>query len=296
MQIDRTTKEFYNFLKTEKNCSPLTIDAYKRDMNLFIHFLELSSLPTAIEKITVSSLRKYISYLGDECKFKATTVNRKINSLRSYFKFLLSQEYLDKNPAAAVTAPKKPERIPIYLKENELKRLLEAPEKYSKCNSLRDKTILMTFIYTGIRRSELLALNWEDIDFGQRIIVVRKGKGNKQRIIPMQDELQEVLWNYLQSRLPLKDNCVFLSEENNRLSVTALQQMFVRYLKLSSLTDKGFTIHKLRHSFASLLIKKEVDLITIQELMGHSDLNSTKIYTHINTEHKRKQIDKLNIL
>lgn len=211
MNIENTTKEFYSFLKSEKNASLLTVDAYKRDMDLFIHFLMLDDTTVHVEKITVAIIRRYINYLGEEKKYKATTINRKINSLRSYFKFLLSQEYIDKNPAAAVTAPKKPDRIPIYLKEDELKRLINAPDLYSKNHKLRDKTILLMFIYTGLRRSELLSLNWENIDFGQRTITVVFGKGNKQRVIPMSDVLQEALWNYLQTRLPLNGKNASLS-------------------------------------------------------------------------------------
>jgi len=295
MDINKVTLEFYEYLISEKNCSPLTVDAYTRDMNLFTHALYLNNPNIDVENITTPMIRKYINFMKDTQNYKATTINRKINSLRSFFKFLISQGYIISNPAAPVTAPKKPERIPIYLKEDDLKKLIEAPEKYSKDHKVRDKLILETFIYTGIRRSELLHLNWIDVDFGLRVLSIKHGKGDKQRNIPLNDILQKDLWGYLQTRLPLKIQCLFISDEGNRLSTTALQQMFTRYIHLTGLSGKGYTIHKLRHSFATMLIKRNVNLIAIQELMGHTDINSTKIYTHIDMRDLRQQIDKIII-
>jgi site-specific recombinase XerD len=194
-----------------------------------------------------------------------------------------------------IHAPKAPDTVPVYLKPDEVKRLISLPEKYSRNNKLRDKCILETFVFTGIRRNELLSLDWDDIDFKSDTLKVRKGKGKKQRIIPITDPLSSDLWDYLQSRLPLKDRAMFTSFYGTRLTATPLSQTFRRYLKIAGLDQKGITLHKLRHTFATLLIQQGVDLMSIKELLGHEDLNSTKIYTHVDTSHLRKQVEKINL-
>jgi len=130
---------------------------------------------------------------------------------------------------------------------------------------------------TGLRRQELLDLDWDDIDFGEKTITVRNGKGKKQRVIPFTEPLVSTLWKYLQSRLPLTNHALFISSNGSRLSCTPLEQTFRLYMKKSGLDKKGYTIHTLRHTYASHLALRGASILSIQKLLGHSDLNSTQI-------------------
>lgn len=292
MDLDLCFKDYKNYLKSEKDASPLTLISYSTDFDLFLYFLVSEEIPRRTSKITTSVIRRYINFLKIDKGYSTETLRRRINSLRSFFNFLISQEYIDRNPMAPINAPKRADQLPIYLQENEIKRLITMPFLHSADNKLRDKCIIETLVFTGVRRSELLSLNWQDIDFGAQTIKVLKGKGKKQRMIPITEPLVTDLWAYLQTRLPLTDNAVFISSNGTRLSVTALSQLFRRYIKLARLDGKGYTIHKLRHSYATLLLQNGADLISIQQLMGHGDLNTTKIYTHVDTNHLSEQVKK----
>ncbi|WFA09595.1 tyrosine-type recombinase/integrase [Tissierella sp. Yu-01] len=289
--------DFLDYMEAEKNASKATITSYITDYKVFSDFLDIVGIEPRVDTITTQVLRSYVSFLKKHKKYANETVRRKINSLSSFFNFLYETEYIDKNPMAPIKAPKKEQRIPIYIKENELKRLLEAPEKYARFpeHRLRDKVMIQLLVFTGARRSEVLALNFDDVDFGKKTITILKGKGNKQRIIPLIEPLATDLWEYLQTRLPLTNHAIITSDRGNRMSVGNFQSLFRRYLEKSGLGNKGYTIHKCRHSFASLLYQNGVDIISIKELLGHEDLNSTKIYTHTNVNHLRKQVEKFPV-
>lgn len=292
MDMETCFKSYVGYLRAEKDASERTVSSYAQDFDIFLYFLDKEGISHTIEKVTTVIIRRYIVFLKADKEYSVESIRRKINSLRSFYKFLLSQEYIEKNPMAPITAPKRPERLPIYLKTEEIKQLISMPFKYSADNKLRDKCMIETFVFSGVRRSELLALNWQDIDFGQNTITVMNGKGKKQRIIPITEPLISDLWAYLQTRLPLQDNAVFISSNGTRLSVTALSQLFQRYLKLAGFKGKGYTIHKLRHSYATLLLQNGVDLISIQHLLGHSDLNTTRVYTHTDMNYLQNEVKK----
>ena len=292
MTIHDYFEDFINYLKAEKDASAFTIANYTSDFSIFLNFLASQDIKPTVDAITTPLLRKYTTFLKVDKNYEVETIRRKINSLRSFFKFLVSQEYIDKNPMAPIIAPKKPDRLPVYLQPDEIKLLISMPMKHSRDNKLRDKCIIETFVFTGLRRSELLSLNWQNIDFGNNTITVLNGKGKKQRVVPITEPLVSDLWAYLQTRLPLKDNAVFISNNGTRLSTTPLNQLFRRYLKLAGLTDKGYTIHKLRHSYGTLLLQNGADLVSIQHLMGHNDLNTTKIYTHVDMKHLKQEVKK----
>ena len=237
-------------------------------------------------------LRSYIIFLNKEKGYKNETIRRKIHSLKSFFNFLYSQEYIDKNPAIAIHALKSEERLPVYMSIEEIKALIKAPMKSNAEHGLRDKCILEMLAMTGMRRFELQSLSWDNIDFKENVISVY-GKGKKERKIPIQEPLVSDLWAYFQTRLPLTNQAVFISEKGNRLSISPIQQMFHKYLKFCGLDGKGYTLHKFRHSYATLLLENGVDIFSIQKLLGHSDLNSTKIYTHVNVNKLKQDVKKL---
>lgn len=297
MIIDVCYQEFLDNLISEKNVSNSTISSYETDFKVLKSFLVKNNIRPLLDNITTPILRRYISFLKVDKGYKTNTIRRKIHSLSSFYKYLLEQGYIEKNPMLPIHAPKEEQKLPIYLTEHDIKLLLQAPKKYARFEShiLRDTVLLKMLIFTGARRSEVLAMNWEDIDFGKQIITIRKGKGKKERIVPLHENLSCDLWEYLQSRLPLTNQAIFISDLGNRMSVSNFQTLFRRYLKKSGLEDKGYTIHKCRHSFASLLHQNGVDILTIQSLLGHEDLNSTKIYTHTNVNHLKKEVNKFPI-
>ncbi|MCT4619869.1 MAG: tyrosine-type recombinase/integrase [Marinisporobacter sp.] len=294
MTLDYCFQEFIDYLQSEKNASNSTLTSYKTDFKIFTTFLAIGGIEPRLNTMTTATLRRYISYLKLHKNYKTNTIRRKIHSLSSFFKFLLEMEYIEKNPMLSIHAPQEEKNIPIYIKEKELKMLINAPEKHARFeeHKLRDKVLLELLIFTGARRSEVLNMDWDDVDFGKKTIKIRKTKNKKQRLVPLVEPLTSHLWNYLQTRMPLSNRAIIISDKGNRMSVSNMQTLFKRYLKKCGLDKKNYTIHKCRHSYASLLCQSGVDIVSIKELLGHEDLNSTKIYTHTNISHLRKQVEK----
>lgn len=293
MEIWNYFDEFIDYLSAEKNISHHTKANYRSDFKIFLNFLSINGIKPELQTLNTRDVRKYLVYLKNEKEYQNETIRRKINSLSSFFKFLTEQEYIIKNTMGSIKAPPKEERIPVYLSDIEIEALIKATMKYGGENALRDKCFIKVLAYTGMRRQEALKLDWEDIDFNQNIIKILHGKGKKQRIVPMPESLMTDMWAYLQTRLPLSNQAVFLSNAGNRLTPSPAQNIFNKYKKKAGLDDKGYTIHKLRHSYASLLVQNDVDLLSVQKLLGHSDLNSTKVYAHINMNYLKEQVEKL---
>ncbi|MEG1295309.1 MAG: tyrosine-type recombinase/integrase [Niameybacter sp.] len=285
-------EEYLGYLSAEKNVSKYTIDNYSSDFKIFTHFLLLKELPLDMSQIKTRDLRSYLIYLKNVKKYQNESIRRKVNALRSFFAFLTDQEYINKNPAHTIHTPKREEKLPIYMSEFELELFLKTIDATGKKNAQHDLCMFKTLAYTGIRRQECINLNWNDINFGTNTITINLGKCKKSRVVPMPPSLAEILWEYLQTRLPLSSQAVFLSEAENRISASIVETRFRKYIKKAGLTGKGFTVHKLRHTYASHLVLSGVGLLSVQQLLGHSDLNSTKVYTHINTSHLKKEIEK----
>lgn len=288
--LDTLYSEFLDYMISEKNASKMTIESYTRDYNILIEYLRLNRIRKDLSSLTTQNLRGYINFMKKEKDYSSTTLNRKINSLRSFAKFLVINEYMDTNFMARITAPKKEKKLPKVMKEEELDKFLSVIIKHSKGNQLRNRAIFNLFAATGLRRQELISLNVEDIDLGNNTLKVIKGKGGKDRILPLFEPTTTYLWEYLMTRLPVKDGSepLFLSEVGNRISVTAVQQLFRRFMQIAGLGDKGYTIHTLRHSYATFILKNGGNLMEIKDLLGHSDLNSTSIYLHTTVDHLRK--------
>ena len=232
MNLSEQFNEFINYLTAEKDVSKHTKANYSSDFKTFLLFLENNSIQPDLQTITTPILRSYFAYLKNNKKYQNKTMRRKIHSLSSFYKFCLEQEYIIKNPMAPIHAPKQEQKIPKFIKKDEVETLIEMAWKFGDENRLRDKCFIEFLAFTGVRRQELLALNFSDIDFNTGQVKIRMGKGKKERMIPLNKQLQADLWAYLQTRLPLynMDAPVFISNTGARLTHSPAQMLFKKYL------------------------------------------------------------------
>lgn len=304
-------REFLSYHETIKGQSKLTINEYYLDLRMFLRFMKLvknempydTDLETIsikdvdikfIESITSTDIYDFLSYLAndriknpdsfsEDIGISAAARARKLSSLKSFYKYLtVRTKQLTENPVADMEYPKIRKSLPKYLTLEESKALLRAVDGPNKT---RDYAILMLFLNCGIRRSELVGLNIQDI-YADHIRVL--GKGNKERIVYMGSSCQAAVNDYLKVRktLVLTDNrALFGSRDHNRISVTAVHRLVKKHILEAGLDPERFSAHKLRHTAATLMLQNGVDVKTVQEVLGHEHLNTTQIYTHIeNTE------------
>lgn len=283
--MDRYIEKFIRYLEIEKNYSKYTILNYKLDLEGFKNFLGDSP----IEKIDYLALRKYLAVLKEK-NFKSKTVGRRLSALRSFFKFLIREGYLKNNPVASLSSPKQEKHLPLFLTEEEVTKLIGVvPLKGER--GFRDKAIVETFYSTGIRVSELVGLNIEDVDFIAGILKVL-GKGKKERIVPIGDQALSTIRAYLDKRKKQDEqDALFLNKNGKRITDRGVRNIIDKYIRAASLRQ-GVSCHTLRHSFATHLLNRGADLRSVQELLGHVNLSTTQIYTHLTTEKLKSVYDK----
>ncbi|MFA5088715.1 MAG: tyrosine recombinase XerC [Candidatus Omnitrophota bacterium] len=273
--MNRYIDKFLSYLEIEKNYSPHTILNYKIDLEGFT----ASASDTPVEKIDYFHLRKYLSQLKLK-HFRPRTLARKVSTLRSFFRFLQREGYIKDNPATLLVTPKIDKSLPHFLTENEMVKLLETPGSQT-VSDLRDRAIMETLYSSGLRVSELVGLNVEDIDFISNIVKVR-GKGKKERIVPIGDMALRYIREYSQLRKK-QTNTLFLNKNGTRISDRSIRKIINKHIaKMSS--QLKVSPHSLRHSFATHLLNRGADLRAVQELLGHANLSTTQIYTHVTTE------------
>ncbi|RKY33260.1 MAG: tyrosine recombinase XerC [Candidatus Omnitrophota bacterium] len=273
--MQRYIEKFARYLEIEKNYSSHTILNYRLDLEDFMNFFK--ELP--LEKIDYLLLRKYLAQLKRK-NLKNKSVARRLSTLRSFFKFLTREGFLKNNPILSVLTPKQERYLPLFLTEEEVLRLLGAVKAKEEMG-FRDKAILELFYSTGIRVSELAGLNIDDIDFIGGIVKVA-GKGKKERIVPVGDIALSAIRDYLDKRK--KDSPVlFLNKNKTRISDRGIRNIVKKYLRLAC-GRQGVSCHTLRHSFATHLLNRGADLRSVQELLGHANLSTTQVYTHLTTE------------
>jgi len=295
--MDGQVNGFLKYLNIEKNSSQNTITKYKADLNKLCLYLNNNCGINEIEIVTIGHLRQYLEYIKDNGNLSSSTVANKIAVLKSFFKYLYEQGSLDKNPASLLKMPRRHKKIPKFLNDIELAKLLSAPDrvkdKRSKKFKIRDMLILNLLAFGGLRKSELLNLNWDDINLGSKYLIVRNGKNKTDRIIPLHENVYILLEKYLSIRLPLKCTALITGERDKRLGVSSLELIFKKYIRLSGLSGKGYSIHTLRHTFATMLLNKNVSLVKIKDLLGHRSIESTEIYLHAT---KKDLADSVNLL
>ncbi len=317
-------QEFLNYLNFEKRFSGHTAKCYSADLIQFGEFLighsgdqagaepgsllaiesEQDGTATALAmqtkpkvdqlllSVQTDDVRAYLAFLNEK-QYSKATIARKLATLRSFYKFLVKRSQLSSNPVTVVRTPKQEKRLPQFLEYEEVKRLLETPPMDNWLGA-RDKAILETLYSTGIRVSELVAMNMDDIDFLGEVVHIR-GKGKKERIAPIGSSAMQVIQHYMefrnkraQSNGNFDSKVLFVNKHGQRLSTRSVRRKMDKYLKMAGL-DPSISPHTLRHSFATHMLNNGADLRSVQELLGHQSLSTTQIYTHLTTK-KLKEV------
>lgn len=314
------TQEFLSYLKYEKHFSGHTAKCYGADLEQFAGFLlapqkhlsgteehttEEASAPwsqqagsvataskteTKLEQLIldtdVNTIRKYMAYLNEQNYSKSTTA-RKLATLRSFYKFLVKRNHITSNPVTSIKTPKQEKKLPKFLEYEDVQRLLNTPPVDSWLGA-RDRAIMETLYSTGMRVSELVALNMDDVDFLGEVIHIR-GKGKKERLAPIGSSALQAIQHYIEFRNRRMANdssfdsrVLFANKHGQRLSTRSVRRKMDKYLTMAGL-DPAISPHTLRHSFATHMLNNGADLRSVQELLGHQSLSTTQVYTHVTT-------------
>lgn len=283
---------YMTYLRIERACSPLTLVNYRLELEKFLLYLLRSGIEE-IRDVTVSWIREYIYHIKDKRNLSNVSLYTKIAILKSFFNFLQSDGIISENPATIIKLPRKEKSIPKVVSEADFKRLIScikfSPNRCKK-NYIRDMLIFHMLYYCGLRKGELLNLDWDDLDLGKDTLTVRTSKNKTGRIVPIHPEVKGLLDTYLAQRLPLENRALFIGEKGNRMCKASFTNMMNTYLKISGLKKKGYSAHSLRHSFATRLIENNVNLFLVQRLLGHKSLDATKVYVHFDSEGYREAI------
>ena len=286
------TSEYLSYLKLEKSLSENSIAAYKRDIKMLLSFLESKKLTISPSEIELLHLRQFIGWVN-ELGMSARTQARVISGIKSFFKFLLIDEKIDKDPTALLEAPKISRRLPEILTVKEIDDLINAID-LSKPEGHRNKAIIETLYSCGLRVSELINLRLSDLFFDQGFIKVL-GKGNKERLVPVSQKAIkeiEIYINQYRNHYQIDRQCeniLFLNRRGKKLTRVMIFTIIKTLAKTIGL-KKNISPHTFRHSFASHLIDGGADLRAIQEMLGHESIITTEIYTHLDTEYLRDTI------
>lgn len=279
---------FLSYLQFEKNYSEKTIKSYRVDLFQFERYINNFDKEVTILSADKDIARQWMADLLNE-NYSISSVDRKLSSLRSFYKFLLIRKKVSNNPIKNIIGPKKRKKIPTFLKENEINKILDEPILNDSFKEIRDKTIMELFYATGIRLSELTALKNTDVNLEQSLIKVT-GKKNKQRIIPFDLELKETLKTYINKRndtIALKTDYLFVKPDGEGVYSKLVYELVRK--KLSKVTTlKKRSPHVLRHTFATAMLNNNGNLNVIKELLGHSSLAATEVYTHTTFEELKK--------
>lgn len=308
---------FLDYSITILNKSPNSVKEYNYDIANFLKFMMIHFKLTNetdyeqiditkfseqdLKKITLSDIHSYVSHLAIDNKSKATTRARKISTIRIFFKYLSQKtNILEVNPAQNLETPKLEKRMPKYLSLDDSKKLLNAADNQDNRNYKRDYAITTLFLNCGMRLSELVGINMYDIDFNECKMTVI-GKGNKERTIYLNKSCMVAINDYISSRPPQSlikrdsknsEKALFLSEQKKRISNRTVQAIINKELQQAGLDSKNLSVHKLRHTAATLMYQYgNVDIRALQELLGHQSISTTEIYTHVSNDQVRNAVE-----
>jgi len=324
MEESTIIHKFLDYLKFERRFSEHTAKCYGADLTQFGEFLKgamesdstdsellhqthghtdhatavATQVDLKIDQLLLSaqtdSVRSYLGLLNEK-QYSKATIARKLATLRSFYKFLVKRNHISANPVVSIRTPKQEKKLPRFLEYEEVKKLLNTPPVNTWLGA-RDRAILETLYSTGIRVSELVALNMDDIDFLGEVVHVR-GKGKKERIAPIGSSALQVIQHYMeyrnkraQSNGNFDSKVLFVNKHGRRLSTRSVRRKMDKYLKMAGL-DPDISPHTLRHSFATHMLNNGADLRSVQELLGHQSLSTTQIYTHLTTTRLKEVYD-----
>lgn len=281
---ERFLIEFQGYLQIEKNASPHTIKNYMKDIQVFFSFMQSTGVGSLTE-LDYLDVRQFLAFLNQQ-RYSRKTISRKLSSLRSFFRFLVRENHLEKNPFLMVSTPKSEKKLPEFMYPEEVLELLQLPDLNQNLG-IRDRAILEVFYASGMRVSELVALNLESIDLEMGTALVF-GKGAKERYVPLGRYSIEALQNYLEKARPKiilnhQEKALFLNKNGSRLSDRSIRRMVDKYVQHLSF-QKKISPHTIRHTFATHLLNAGADLRSVQELLGHVNISTTQIYTHVTKE------------
>jgi integrase/recombinase XerC len=267
--------KFLSYLKNEKRYSPLTVSAYTTDLTQFYNFIKAQYELTRIEEVTHGLVRSWIVDMID-AGISTRSVNRKITTLKSYYKFLLRAGVVEKNPMLKILPPKTSKKLPVFVEKSSMDELLDAVEFDEGEKGSRDRLIILLLYSTGIRLSELLNLRVSDIDFNKGTMKIL-GKGNKERVLPFSGSLGDEINAYLDTVHPIE--WLFVTDKGKKLYAKLVYRIVNCYLRKVTTISKT-SPHVLRHTFATHMLNNGADLNAIKEFLGHVSLSATQIYTH----------------
>jgi len=288
MNIDRTRDSFLEYLQFEKRFSPHTLVAYQSDLNQFFDYIQNTYKIDVLEEINHSLIRSWIVELMDK-KVSARSINRKITSLKTFYKYLLRHKKVVENPMLKIQSPKVSKRLPVFVEKDKMNALLDNVEFGSDFVGQRNKLIIEIFYSTGMRLAELINLKESDVDFYSNQLKVI-GKRNKERIIPFTNELKNQIENYLKVRPENTSETLIINSKGKKIDRKFVYELVKSYLSQVTTIEKR-SPHVLRHTFATHMLNNGADLNAIKELLGHANLSATQVYTH-NTVEKLKNIHK----
>jgi site-specific recombinase XerD len=296
--MQNALSEFIIYCRVERRLAERTCIAYERDARACLEYLQAQNI-VCLEEIRTPDLRRFLAEMATH-RPAASSQSRTVASVRCFFRFCVENELLDRDPAMVLRTPKQTEALPDVLDRHELRRLLEAPAREGLWKRVhpgkleRDRLLLALFAYGGLRRSELLGLDVDDIDLERRLMRIRKAKGGRDRVVPIHPGLMALFADYSAARPETSDPALFVGVLGRRLSPTIMSVTFRRYVTAAGVNQrKAITPHTLRHVFATELLSAGANLRQIQELLGHKHLDSTQRYTRVNAHQLRGAIKRL---
>lgn len=291
MDIEILAMKFYDYSSYIRGYSPATISRYKAAINLYCRFTNI----TQINQVTEENVREFFFNGRSQRGWKANSFITFHISLLVFFRWCVEHKYLEKNPVEDIELPKLEKKLPPKLTKQDALRLLELTFNYPydyKFLRYRNHAIFSTFLFAGLRKHELLHLRFADVDIQNLTLFVHQGKGNKDRVVPISFTLAQTLKRYVEERKRLNKTCPeFFASLNRNLGFTnnGLKRLVVQLREASNIK---FTVHKLRHTFATLMLEGGCDIYALSKMMGHSDIKTTTIYLAASAEHLRSQMTK----
>lgn len=289
-KVDPLVRDLRGYLLTERKRSPLTVEAYERDLNEFVGFLRETQSSASLKRVQATQIRQYIAHMFDARGYDSRTVCRKLSSIRALYRFLKITGVLEADPAAAIPGPSVAKKRPAPLKVAEVMKLLRTSlAGRTDSARLRDTAIMELFYASGMRRAEVAGVRLADVDLAERTIRV-VGKGSKERVVVINHAAAEAIEAYLRVRPRTADPALFLGRGGKGLTPKHVWRIFRTIYSISGIA-KHATPHTLRHSFATHLVENGVDLETVRELLGHESLATTGVYLQLAMGHKRRAYD-----